>query len=116
MKKLLLPIILLLASCASTSETPKEIELTGRLLGSFVSTSAGLLSGDILHIDNSESKNKVSKIANGNPKKVFVTSKDSKALDGFVGKSVRIVGDIISDHKDAFHTDFTIQVKNITKI
>jgi len=116
MKKLLLSLILLLASCASKSKAPQEIELTGRLLGSFVSTSSGLLSGDILHLEDSASIKKVSTIGNGNPKKVFVTHTDSKVLDGFAGQKVKILGEIISEHKDAFHTEFSLKVISIQKI
>ena len=116
MKNFILPLILLLASCASTSNDPQNIELTGKLLGSFVSTSSGLLSGDILHIQDSTSIKKVSGVASGNPKKVFVIHSDPKLLNGLAGKNVKLVGEIYSDHKDAFHTDFTIKVISIEKL
>lgn len=115
MKYLLLPVFLLITSCASTSSVPQSVDLTGRLLGSYVSTSSGLISGSILHISDSNSIQKVSAIANGNPKKILLVHSKPDAFDGFSGKKVKVSGKLRSEHKDAFHTDFVMVVTNISE-
>ena len=114
MKYLLLPIILLLSSCASMTSTPQDIELTGRLLGSYVSTSSGMSKGHILHISESSSIQKVSAIGNGNPKKVLLVQGNPESLDKLAGQEVKVAGKIHSEHIDIFHTDFVLSVSSVS--
>jgi len=114
MKYLLLPIILLLAACATTSAKPQDIELTGRLFGSYVSTSSGITQGNVLHISDSSSIQRVKSIAKGDPTKILLYG-DPESLDGLAGKQVKVVGKIHAEHKDIFHTDFVLSINGISE-
>lgn len=115
MKHLLAALIVLVSGCASTSEPPKNVELTGRLLGSYVSTYSGVLRGNILLLDNSDSLQKVSSVGNGNPNKVFLNHNNPDSLSEFAGKTVTITGELSAQHSDPFHTDFVLNVQEIAE-
>lgn len=115
MKYLLLPMILLLSACASTLNESKDVELTGRLLGSYVSTSSGLLKGNILHLNETGSIQKVSATGNGNPRKVLLKHDNQDYLSNFAGKQVIISGKLRTEHKEVFHTDFVLSVQKIVE-
>jgi starvation-inducible outer membrane lipoprotein len=115
MKHLLLPLILFLSSCATTSSPPQDIELTGKVLGSYVSTSSGMSKGHILHVSDSNSTQKVSSVGNGNPQKILLVHKAPETLDNFSGKTVTVTGKIHSEHIDIFHTDFVLSIINISE-
>ena len=115
MKYLLLPIILFLSSCASISSTPQDIEITGRLLGSYVSTSSGMSKGYILHVSESDSIQRVSAIGKGNPQKVLLINGMPESLDKLGGKGVKVTGKIHSEHVDIYHTDFVLSINNISE-
>lgn len=114
MKYLLLPMILLLSSCAAMTSTAKDIELTGRLMGSYVSTSSGMFKGHILYVSDPSSIQKVSAVGKGNPKKVLLVKGDSKSLDKLAGQEVTVAGKIHSEHVDIYHTDFVLSINNIS--
>ncbi len=114
MKYLLLPIILLLSSCATTTSAPQDIELTGRLLGSYVSTSSGMYKGHILHVNDSNSIQKIFAVGKGNPKKILLVQGEPKSLDKLAGQDVNVTGKIHSEHIDIFHTDFVLSIINIS--
>jgi len=115
MKYLLLPIILFLSSCASVTNTPQDIELTGRLMGSYVSTSSGMSKGHILLISDSSSIQKVSAIGKGNPRKVLLVQGNPKSLDKLAGQEIKVAGKIHTEHVDIFHTDFVLSINNISR-
>lgn len=115
MKYLLLPMIFLLTASASASNEPQSVELDGRLLGSYVSTSSGLLKGNILHLNDAESKQKVSAVGRGNTDKVLLVHADPNMLSKFAGKQVKISGELALEHAEVFHTDFVLKVKEIAE-
>ena len=115
MKYLVIPIILLLASCASISSSTQDVELTGRLLGWYVGTSSGMNKGHILHISDPSSLEKVSAIGKGNPQKVLLVHSKPDSLDGFAGKEVKVTGKIHAEQKEIFHTDFVLSIIKITE-
>jgi len=114
MKYFLLPLAMLFVSCASAPSIPQDVQLTGKVLGSYVGTSSGMLKGHILYIEESESLQKVSAIGQGDPQKVLLVNGEEKSLDSLAGKSVSVAGKIRSEHIDAFHTDFVLSINTIS--
>lgn len=113
MKYLLLPIIFLLTACASTPKEPQSVELAGRILSSYVSTSSGMLKGNILLVSDPVSIGKIEAVGNGNSTKLFLKHADSSVLSQFAGKQVTVTGELELNRLEAFHTDFIL---NVTKI
>ena len=115
MRYLLLSIILFLTSCATTSSVSNNAELIGMLLGSYVSTSSGLVKGNVLHISDPGSLQSVSAVASGNPTKILLFHNNPEKLSGFAGKQVKISGQLRSEHTEIFHTDFVLSVIEIVE-
>lgn len=113
MKYILLLIIFLLTACASTSKEPQSIELSGRILSSYVSTSSGMLKGNIIFVSDPVSIEKIEAVGKGNSTKLFLKHADSSVLNQFAGKQVTVTGELELNHLEAFHTDFIL---NVTKI
>lgn len=97
------------------TSTPQEIELNGRLMGSYVSTTSGLSKGHILQISDSSSVHKVSSIGTGNPKKILLVQGEANTLDKLAGQNVKVTGKIHSEHVDIFHTDFVLAIISISR-
>ncbi|CAI3805883.1 hypothetical protein [Rheinheimera sp. MM224] len=115
MKHLLLALVVLVSGCASTTEQPTQVELTGKLLGSYVSTSSGLLKGTILYITDPDSLQRISAVGNGNPNQVLLSHKDQAFLSKFAGNTVKVTGELNTQHSDPFHTDFELKVQEIAE-
>lgn len=115
MKHLLIALTIFMSGCISASEQPKNVELTGKLLGSYVSTSSGLLKGNILHLNDTDSIQKVSAVGSGNPNKVLLNHDNPDTLAEFAGKAVKISGELSSKQSEMFHTDFVLNVQEITE-
>lgn len=115
MKTLLPTLILILTSYGTKACEPQAVELTGRLLGSFVSTSSGLTKGTILHISDVDSLEKVYSLADGNPKKVLLKHENPALMSKFAGKMVTVSGTLHARHTDMFHTDYVLNVIKIDK-
>ncbi len=116
MKIFLLSLVLLLASCTSTSNQSSDAELTGILLSSFVNTQSGLSKGYILHLYDSSEINEVEAVANGNPKKVLLVYPKPKSLGLLVGRNVKVSGALNAAYADTFQTDFELKVKAISMV
>ena len=116
MKYLILPLILFITACANTSNEPVQADLTGRLLGSFVSTQSGLIKGHILHLSEQSEISKVSSVASGNSRKVLLLHPDPKSLGQYAGKTVSVSGELLANHVDIFHTDFEMKVTSVSLV
>ncbi len=119
MKYFLIPIILLITSCATVSTVPIKVEITGNVLGSYVSTSSGLVKGNILHISDRGSISKVQAVVNNSnvdPRKVLLTHNNSDLLSDFAGKQVIVSGVLRSEQIDIFHTNFILAVDKIIEV
>ncbi|MDX5407540.1 MAG: DUF4431 domain-containing protein [Chromatiaceae bacterium] len=115
MKYLVLVMIAFLSAFTNASEPTNKVELTGRVLGSYVSTSSGLLKGNILHLNDPDSIKKVSQIGKGKANQILLIHAEPSSLSKFAGKHVKISGEIGLEHTDAFHTDFVLKVLEITE-
>ncbi len=117
MKFLFLILTVFLTACSSKPELPSKpqpINLKGKVVISYVETMAGMLKGQILHIEDPIQLKKVSDIGNGDPRAILLLNTGGKdSLDDVVGRQVFVEGEIEAKHIDAYHTDFIINVGKI---
>ena len=116
MRLFLLPFLLVFASCANIPSNAQNVELSGKLIKSYVGTRSGLKKGYILTIKDIDSINIVSDMANTlsfDPRYVLVKHNDKEQLEKFNGEKVLVKGALYPERADIFHTDFVIRPTTI---
>jgi len=114
LKYFLLSLLLLITSCASTTSEPRQVELTGKLMGSYVSTPQGMFKSSILYISNPTQIKVVSSLSSGNAQQVLLVNPNKDFFNEHFGEEVTVKGLLKAEHVDAFHTDFTLEVSELT--
>ena len=114
MKYLVLIVVLFLTSCATTTKSSEDVELVGRLIGSYVSTPTGMYKGSILNVSDGTSIEKISNMGNGNAQIVLLNHSVPDKLSEFSGTLVKVSGHLKAEHVDMFHTDFTLYITEIS--
>ena len=115
-------LLLVLTSCSSTQNSVIDIELKGRIIDSYASTPSGIFPAYILHVNDSNSIDRMAASVNGqrlNFKKILLKADSSKLQSrfaGLAGQQVSITGKLYASHNENFDTDIMLKAHQISKI
>ena len=113
MKSVFWALIMTMMSAISWAEDANSVQLKGRVLGSFVSTSDGLIKGHILNVTDPDSVKLIVELAKHDPTKVLLVHNNPALLSKFAGKEVTLIGQLEVNHNPVFHTHFLFDVQNV---